>query len=217
MKKYLLTGLILLLPIVLTYLVIRFLFDLFTTPFLNIVNDFLHWASHNVPITPSPGMDLFISRLLALILLTLVIFFLGIVARWFFFKNLFGWTHKILSKIPLIKTVYQVSKDCVSALISTDGKKAFKKTLLFPFPSFSTFGLGLEAGEVAKEIQEKVKEPLVSVFAPTAPHPIGGFLLLIPKKDLHYIDMTNEEAFKYLVSCGLIQPEERDPHGRKTL
>ena len=207
MKKYFLTGLVILMPAALTLMVILFLFDLFTAPFVNIVSHLFEILSAKIAFNPSHGLALFISRILALILLVLFIFFLGTVARWFLVKNLLSGTHQILSKIPFIKTVYKVSRDVISALFSTEGKKAFKYPVMFPFPHPHSFAVGFQAGEVAKEIQEKIDAPLVSVFAPTAPHPITGFLFLIEEKNVSKLEMTNEEAVKYLVSCGLIHPE----------
>ena len=141
MKKHLLTGLVLLLPIVLTIIVIRFLFDLFTEPFVPIVEGLLRLVAHKLGIQSSPELGLFVSRIFAFVLLIIVIFGLGIIARWFFFRNLLNVTHKILSRIPLIKTVYQVSRDIFAALFSTNGKKAFKRPLLFFFPSQSTHAI----------------------------------------------------------------------------
>lgn len=211
MKKHLLTGLVLLLPAILTLLVIRFLFDLFTAPFVPLVSELLHWINQQLGISLPHGFVLFISRIFAFILLILLIFVLGLIARKFFFRNLLNVTHKILSRIPIVKTVYQVSRDVFSALFSTDGKKAFKRPVLFPFPSKATFAVGFEAGDVTEEIQRKVPTAVTTIFAPTVPHPISGFLFIVPKDDVHPLDMNNEEALKYLVSCGLIHPEKK--HG----
>ena len=208
MKKYLLTGLAILLPVALTLMVIIFLFDFFTEPFFHGIEQLLRVISAKTAITFSPGIAIFISRVLALILLCLFILLLGFVARWFLVKNILSATNRILSRIPLIKTIYKVSRDIIAALFSMDGKKAFKHPVLIPFPQRLTFCLGFEAGEVSKEIKQKAPEPLTSVFAPTAPHPISGFLLFIPTKEVHPLEMTNEEAVKYLVSCGLIQPSQ---------
>lgn len=206
MKKHLLTGLALLLPVALTLMVIFFLIDFLTSPFVHLVSEHLFTKG---PIPPS--IILFISRILALILLCVFIFLLGVVARWFLIKNILSATNNILSRIPLIKTVYKVSRDIVLALFSLDGKKAFKYPVMIPFPEKPTYTMGFQAGEVADEIKEVCgATPLVSVFAPTAPHPITGFLFLVPEKDVHKLDMTNEEAVKFLVSCGLIHPDS-DP------
>lgn len=203
MKKYLITGLVILMPAVLTLFIIAFLFNFFTTPFVQIVEPILMRLPFNIP----SGFALFISRVFALILLIVFIFFLGALVRWFLGRHLVAFTNKILYKIPFISTVYKVSRDVISALFSSDGKKAFKYPVLIPFPHKPTFALGFKAGEVAKECQDKVETRLVSVFMPTAPHPISGFLFLIPKEDAHRLEMTNEEAFKFLVSCGMIHPE----------
>jgi uncharacterized membrane protein len=203
MKKYLITGVIILLPVALTAMIVFFLFDLFTAPFVPIVRAALQCFS--LPLYPT--ITLFLSRIIALILLTVLITFLGLVAQQFFFKNLGKAGNWIIYKIPFVKTIYKVSKDIFTALFAPDGKQAFKETVMFPFPSKPNFGIGFLAGEVAQECQDKVDEPLVSVFSPTAPHPISGFLFLIPKKDVHTIEMTKEDALKFLVSCGVIHPE----------
>jgi len=154
-------------------------------------------------------LALVISRIFALILLFVFILLLGVVARWFVIKNIISGTNTVLEKIPLIKSIYKVSRDIISALFSAEGKKAFKHPVLFPFPQKPTFAMGFQAGEVAAEIEQTVPG-LVSVFAPTAPHPISGFLVLIPKEDVRHLDMTNEEAVKYLVSCGLVYTETEE-------
>ncbi len=198
-KKYLITGLAILLPVALTLMVIIFLVDLFTSPFVQLVKN------HIVRVDLPPALLLFISRILAMIILCIFILLLGVVARWFIIKNIISGTHSLLSRIPLIKTVYKTSCDIIAALFSLDGKKAFKYPVMFPFPYRPTYSLGFQAGEVAEEIKKAIPTPLVSVFAPTAPHPITGFLFLIPEKDVYKLDMTNEEAVKYLVSCGLLR------------
>lgn len=207
MKKYLLTGLVILMPVALTLMIIIFLFDFFTEPFVNVVGNLFKVLSERAHISLSPALAVFISRVLALILLCISIFLLGILARWFVIKNILAGTNQILSRIPLIKTVYKVSRDIIAALFSVEGKKAFQYPVLLPFPSRPSFCVGFRAGELAKEIKEKVSTPLSPVFVPTAPHPISGFLFLIPDEDIYRLDMTNEEAVKYLVSCGLIKPE----------
>lgn len=204
MKKYLLTGLIVLLPAALTLMIIIFLFDFFTGPFVNIVGPFTAYIQLKLNIVFPEGFNLFLSRIFALIFLCIFIFFLGIVTQWFLVKNIISWTNKIIARIPFINTVYKVAKDVFSALFSTDGKKAFKKPVMMPFPCRPNFCFGFQAGEVAQECQEKIPTRLVSVFTPTAPHPISGFLFLVPENDVTDLDMTNEEVVKFLVSCGMI-------------
>ncbi|PIS02964.1 MAG: hypothetical protein COT85_02740 [Chlamydiae bacterium CG10_big_fil_rev_8_21_14_0_10_42_34] len=207
MKKQLITGVIILLPVALTLMVIIFLFDLFTEPFINIVGPLIDLIQSKIHIHFPPGFTLFLSRLFSLIFLCTFIFFLGVITQLFLVKTLIGWGNQILYKIPFIKTVYKVSRDIFAALFSADGKKAFKRPVMVPFPGKPNYCLGFEAGDVSKEIQEKTKADLTAVFVPTAPHPISGFLFLMPKTDVHQIDMSNEETVKYLVSCGMILPK----------
>ncbi len=204
MKKYFLTGLIILMPIALTLMILLFMIDFFTFPFISMVTEILIHIETAFEFEIPDQLILPTARVLALILLCLFIFLLGVLAHWFVVKKIFGWADRLLSRIPFIKSVYKVSRDIFTALFSSDGKKAFKSSVIIPFPFSPSYALGLQAGEVAEEIQSKVKEPLTSVFMPTAPHPISGFLFFVPKKDAPNINMTIEESVKFLVSCGMI-------------
>jgi len=207
MKKQLITGIIILLPVALTLMVIIFLFDLFTEPFVDIVGPLVKMSQEKLHLALPKGLTLFLSRLLSLLFLCIFILILGFITQAFLVKNIIHWTNRVLYRIPFIKTVYKVSLDIFTAIFSSDGKKAFKRPVMIPFPSNPNFCLGFEAGQVAEECQQKVSVPLTSVFAPTAPHPISGFLFLVPTADVRNIDMTNEEVVKFLVSCGTILPE----------
>jgi uncharacterized membrane protein len=206
MKKYFFTGFALLLPLAFTIVIIIFLFDFFTTPFIPIVRELL--KGYTFP----HGLDLFITRLLALILVSMFIFILGVVARWFLIRNVIQTTERIFTRIPILKTVFNISRDVFSALFSNGKIKVFKRPTMVPFPARPNYSIGFVAGEVPPECQSKSSNHLVSVFVPTAPHPISGFLLLVPEKDLSEITMTNEDAVKFLLSCGLIVPEDHEHH-----
>ena len=206
MKKYFLTGLVILLPVALTLMVIFFLFDFFTGPFVPIVSVILAKIEAALHFAIPARITLFISRLLALIFLTIFIFVLGALARWFLLKNLFHLGHLLISRIPIVNGIYKLSRDILSSLFSDDGKKTFKHPVIFPFPCPPSHAICFQAGEVAEECQQKIGIPLVSVFMPTSPHPISGFLFLVPEQDVKRIEMTNEDAVKFLVSCGIIHP-----------
>src|SRR3989339_313941 len=102
MKKYLITGLIILLPLVLTIFVVVFLFDLFTAPFVTIVSAALSYLPYILP----HWVVTLLSRLIGLVLLCILPFVLGVIARHFFLKHIIDWTNRILARIPLVKTVY---------------------------------------------------------------------------------------------------------------
>lgn len=191
-------------PVALTTMIILFLFDFFTTPFVSIIEHLFALVQSNFSFTLSHGLTLFISRIFVIVFLFIFILILGIVARWFLIKNVISGTHLLLSRIPIVKSVYKISKEIISALFALDGKKAFHHPVLVPFPDQPLFCIGFNTGQVAEECQEKVSTPLVSVFTPTAPHPISGFLFLMPESDVHKLDMSNEEAVKFLISCGMV-------------
>lgn len=207
MKKYLLTGALFLMPIVLTFIVVIFLFDVFTDPLVNIVKPIV--TSLYLPIPQT--LILLLSRLLSFVVLFLFITLLGAIIRWFFGKQLIQITNNLLDRIPIVKTVYKTSRDLLGAFFSEDGQKALHYPVAIPFGSFPQQSVGFKSGQIAHEFQQKVKEPLTPVFIPTAPHPLSGFLILVPEKDLEKLDMTNEEAFKFLVSCGTMIPPTQRP------
>lgn len=211
MKKYFFTGFILLLPAALTILIIVFLFDFFTAPFVPIMTKLLFRLQEYLPFTLPEGFNQFIARVIALILLFAFVVLLGIVARWFFIRNLFQATNAIVSRIPVVRTIFNVSRDIFSALFAQGDKKVFKRPVMMPFPAPPNYTIGFLAGDVPEECQQHSKEQLVSVFAPTAPHPTSGFLFLVPQKDVYETGMNNEDAVKFLVSCGAIIPEEDRP------
>lgn len=207
MKKYFFTGFIILLPSVLTLLIIGFLFDFFTTPFVPLVTKLLILAEKHIAFTFPIWLSTFIARVIALVLLCVFVLLLGCIARWFLVRNLLQWANTIFSRIPVVRTIFNVSRDVFSALFSQDEKKVFKGPIMMPFPDVPNYTIGFLAGEVPKECQKHSPKNLVSVFAPTAPHPTSGFLFLVPEKDVFPAGMTNEEAIKYLLSCGAIIPE----------
>lgn len=207
MKKYFFTGFIILLPAVLTLLIIVFLFDFFTTPFVPLVTKLLNMAESHIAFTFPLWLSAFIARVIALVLLWTFVLLLGCIARWFLIRNLLHGANKIFSRIPVVRTIFNVSRDIFSALFAQDDKKVFKRPIMMPFPAAPNYTIGYLAGEVPEECQKHTKDKLVSVFSPTAPHPTSGFLFLVPEKDIYETGMSNEEGVKYLVSCGAIIPE----------
>lgn len=206
MKKYLVTGLIILLPILITIFLLVFLLDLLTDPFVAVIVYFLERAHSSL--INFPELITFASRILVLILLFIFTCLLGFFARRFFVKGIMNFTNTFFLKIPVIRSIYKVSKEVIASLFSPDGKKVFKKAVLIPFPSDRSFAIGYVTGEVPEICLQKTKKELVAVLVLTAPHPISGFLVMIEKDKIKEIDMSNEEAIKFIVSCGVVMPDE---------
>ncbi len=206
MKKYFMAGLVILIPVAITFFLVVFLLDFFTEPFLSVVREFLKGLHLNL----SPTQTSAIARVGIFFILCLFILFLGMVARWFFFRSLINLGDKILSNIPFIKGIYQLFKDIASALFTTEKRAAFKRASLVPFPHKNSYSIGFETGEIPYACGKKLTSSYTPVVILTAPHPISGYLVFIPNKDIHKIDMTNEEALKFLISCGVIIPESHE-------
>lgn len=212
MKKYFITGLIILLPVLLTFFLFVFLIDFFTEPFLGFVEHFLmRFQSDHHPLFSKDAIGIF-ARIIIFILLCIFILILGFIARWLFFRELLDFTNNLFTKIPFVKGIYQVCKDLSKAIFSTNQREAFKHTSLVHFPSKYSTAIGFVTGSVPSSCEEKIKNGYTPVLILTAPHPISGFLIFVPNEEVYKIDMTNEEALKFLISCGLILPEDRRPH-----
>ena len=111
------------------------------------------------------------------------------------------------NKIPIIKTIYRISREISASVFSNEKKNLFKGTVAVPFPHEKCRALGLLSGEPPHQVQEKQKD-LQSVFIPTAPHPVSGFLVMYNQNEIQNTNIETEDLFKFLLSCGLYHPGE---------
>lgn len=207
MKKYFLSGFIALLPLALTWMIAQWLFELFTEPLLGVTEQLLVHLENLWQIDASQHrtLALFISRVLALILLLALIFGLGVLARRFFLHLFLKGIDKIFARIPFIRSIYRVTKEITQSFFSDEEKKTFQRTVLMPFPHHEAHAIGFVTGTAPPMFQKLVQADLV-VFVPTAPHPMSGFVLLTPQKIAVPTDVSIEDAFKFIISCGVIHP-----------
>ena len=212
MKKYFITGLVILLPLTLTILIVAFVVNFLTKPFMGLVIKILTQTKIqqiHTHILSSHQIIKYGSQIIILIGLVLFTIVLGLFARWFIFKALIKLSDKILHRIPLVNKVYKTTQDIVKTLFITD-KNSFKQVVMVPFPREGLYSLGLVSRKSPDTCIDAAKKELISVFIPTAPNPTTGFLLLFEKKDLIYLDMKTEDAVKYIVSCGVIVPPKKE-------
>jgi uncharacterized membrane protein len=211
MKKYFLTGLIILLPLVVTIMVITFLVNFLTQPFIGMVSSVLchfHIINEGFLFLSPDQLIRYSSQLIIILLLFFVTLGLGFVTRSFFIHSIFKLGDNIIHRIPIIKTVYKTTQDIINTLFASD-KNSFKQVVLVPFPRDGIYVLGLVSRESPVECTRKTGEGLVSVLIPTTPNPTTGYLLMYKHEDLIFLEMKPEEAIKYIVSCGVIVPEDR--------
>ena len=210
MKKYFLTGLVLLLPIVLTIIIIAFVVRVLTNPFVDIVSHFVSKTEvmdHGVMFLSGDGAIRIISQIVILVCLFLFILLLGMIGRWFFIHWVISAGEYILHKLPLVNKVYKTSKEIVSHLFGQD-KKSFKQVVLVPFPRKGIYTIGFLSEKAPKEINDCVDSEMISVFVPTTPNPTTGYTIIFNVKDIYYLKMKPEAALKFVISCGIVHPEE---------
>ncbi len=211
MKKYFLTGLVILLPVALTIAIVSFLINFFTGPFVEMVTESLqkmHVAEHGfLFLSPEKAIE-YLSKLLILICLFFVIVVLGMLTRWYLVRALLKVWDFVLQKIPVVSTVYKTTKEIIKTVF-TSNTSAFKQVVMVPFPRKDIYALGLISGDSPTLCSSSLGSSLVSVLIPTTPNPTSGFLLMYKKEDLIYLDMKPDEAIKYIVSCGVLTPREK--------
>jgi len=139
-----------------------------------------------------PGVEI----LIALLIIT----FVGWISLSFLGKKFFEIFNNILKKIPILRTIYSAIGQMTESLTKTDNTE--KSVVLLEYPRKGIWVVGFATKENQGMIKDKIKEDLVNVFVPTAPNPTSGFLLMIPKKDLIYLDVSFEQASKFIVSAG---------------
>tara|TARA_B100000941_G_C28465866_1_gene533504 strand:+ start:453 stop:1067 length:615 start_codon:yes stop_codon:yes gene_type:complete len=139
-----------------------------------------------------PGVEI----LIALFLITLI----GWISLSFIGKKFFEIFNNILKRIPILRTIYSAIGQMTESFTKTDNNQ--KSVVLFEYPRKGIWALGFATKENQGIIKDKLNEDLVNVFVPTTPNPTSGFLLMIPKKDLIYLDITFEQASKFIVSAG---------------
>ncbi|MCP5504707.1 MAG: DUF502 domain-containing protein [Chlamydiales bacterium] len=211
MKKYFITGLVILLPLAVTIAIVVFTVNFLTKPFIGLVSELLKdfgILNKGFLFLTQEQVVLYGSKLLILICLFLFTLLLGVIARWFFFKALLNLSDKILHRIPLVNKVYKTTQEIIKTIFVTD-KSSFKQVVMVPFPKPGTYVMGLISRESPKVCSEKSGSELYSVLVPTTPNPTTGFLLMYKKEEIIFLDLKPEHAIKYIVSCGVITPEHQ--------
>jgi len=139
-----------------------------------------------------PGVEIFI----ALIVIT----FIGWLSLSFLGRKFFELFNNILKKIPILRTIYSAIGQMTESFTKPDGKQ--KSVVLLEYPRKGTWAVGFATKENEGIIKNKLKEEIINVFVPTTPNPTSGFLLMVPKKDLIFLDVSFEQASKFIVSAG---------------
>ena len=202
LTNYLISGLLFWIPLALTVLVIKF--------FLEVVNNlvperFLPEALLNLD-TSIPGSGFVFVILILLITGALVTNILG--------RKLLDLWERALNKIPGFRNIYNALKKISSTVLNTSSE-SFRKAFLIQYPSKGIWVVAFQSGDYKGEIEEIIGEDVINLFVPTTPNPTSGFFVIIPKKDAIELKMSVEEAFKLVISAGVVTPETLKIKGNK--
>ena len=196
-RNVFITGLLITLPIALTWFILQFLlnnFDALSPVFTNIL------IQLGAPIPEGYRIPF-----LGLVVTLLIVLIVGWLTTNFFGKKVFQIGELLIEKIPFVRRIYKGSKQVVSSIAEAD-TSAFRKVVLIEFPRRGLLAIGFVTGESRGEVQELTRENMLNVFVPTMPNPTSGFLIFSPLEELTEVSMTIAEGIKYVVSGGLVAP-----------
>lgn len=209
-RHYFFTGLIVLVPVVLTGWIIWKLFWAIDGILRPYVHSFLarQFGVELFGETQIPGIGF--------ITLTILIIVTGVIARNYFGRKIVNLGDRLVQRIPLINRIYGALKQISQAFLSSQ-REVFKKPVLFEYPRKGIYSIGFYTQDTRGPVQDALEEDVVSILLPTTPNPTSGFLLFVPKSDVYEVDLSIEEALKLVISGGAIVPKQfEDENAEKT-
>lgn len=193
LRRYFIAGLLVWVPIYITFFVIHFIVHLLDGTLALLPHQYHpeHWIGREIP-----GLG---------VIFTLFILFLtGMLVTNFIGHRLLALWEKLLSRIPLIRSIHSATKQVVHAVVQPNGK-AFKKVVLIPYPHPGSWSIAFVTSEVLNS--PWTNHDIVNVFVPTTPNPTSGFLLFVPQNDTIELNISIEEALRMVISLGVIIPD----------
>ncbi len=197
LRRYLVAGILVWLPVGITILLLRILIGVMDRSLVLLPARYRpeEWLGFAIP-----GLGL---------VLTLIILLLtGVLAANFVGRSLVGFWERMLERIPIVRSVYSATKN-FAEIVFSDSDQSFKKVLLIEYPRKGLYGLAFQTATNLGEVQGRVGEEVVCTFVPTTPNPTSGFIIIVPKKDVIELDMDVDEALKMIISLGVVVPTWR--------
>lgn len=200
LKKYFITGLLIWIPLVITVWVLTAIIGTMDQS-LSLLPEAIH---------PDKLIGIHIPGV-GTVLTLLVIFLTGLVTANIVGQKLVRFWEGVLARIPIVKSIYYSVKQVSDTLFSSTGQ-AFRKVLLVRFPHPEAWSVAFMTGVPARQVGDLLAEEYVSVFIPTAPSPVNGFFFFVKKSDTIELDISVDDALKYIVSMGVVPPSPRQPN-----
>lgn len=194
MRKYLIAGLLVWMPLGITFLVIRAIVGFLDKTLLLLPDAY---QPDNLLGFHIPGLGVLLAIVLVLATGMIVANLLG--------RRLVNAWESVLSRIPLVRTLYAGIKQIMEAVLAADAK-SFRRVLLIEYPRKGVWSLAFMTSDQLGEVQEKTEADVISVFIPTTPNPTSGFVLMVPEHEVIYLDMAVEQGLKMIISMGVVVP-----------
>jgi uncharacterized membrane protein len=193
LRNYLISGLLFWIPLILTIIVIKFFLEFVDSL---IPQEYLPEAVFNLD-TSIPGSGI--------ILLFLIILVTGILVTNILGRRLVALWERLLNRIPGFRNIYNILKKVSDTVLNTSSQ-SFKKAFLIQYPSKGIWVIAFQSGDYRGEAESIIGDETINLFVPTTPNPTSGFFVLIPKKDAFELDISVEDAFKLVISAGVVTP-----------
>ncbi len=197
LRRYLVAGILVWLPIGITILLVRVLIGVLDRTLVLLP---LKYRPEELLGFTIPG--------LGLVLTVVILLVTGVLAANIVGRRLVSFWERMLERIPIVRSVYSATKN-FTEIVFSDSDQSFKKVLLIEYPRKGLYGLAFQTATELGEIQSRVGEELVCTFVPTTPNPTSGFIIILPKKDVIELDMEIDEALKMIISLGVVVPTWR--------
>ncbi|MDT3734622.1 MAG: DUF502 domain-containing protein [Denitratisoma sp.] len=202
MKKYFITGLLIWVPLAITAWVLALIVKTMDQTLLLLP----------AAIRPENLLGVYIPGI-GVIATLLIVFLTGLVTANIIGQRLLRFWEGVLSRIPVVKSVYYSVKQVSDTLFSSSGE-AFRKALLVQYPREGIWTIAFQTGQPGGDVLNHLPGEYVSVYVPTTPNPTSGFFLMLPRKDIIELEMSVDEALKYIISMGVVAPPLRNSAGR---
>jgi uncharacterized membrane protein len=204
-KKYLIAGLLVWLPLAVTIWVLQAV--------LGLLNGVFVWMLGAWGVVLPAGSQSFIELLQKIPGLGVIVMLIGLLLTGVFATNVAGqWSlrqgHQLLNRIPIVKSIYSSVQQVSDTLFSSSGN-AFREAVLVQYPRQGAWTIAFVTGKPGGEAAQRLSGDYVSVYVPTTPNPTSGFFLMLPRADVIRLDMSVDDALKYVISMGVVAPPIR--------
>ena len=194
LRRYLVAGILVWVPLVVTYLLLRFAVGIMDRTLLLIPAPYRPEALLGFNI---PGLGIILA--VSVLLLT------GLLAANFVGRAFVGRWESLMDRIPFVRAIYSGAKN-FAEMVFSDSSQSFKNVLLIQYPRKGLFSLAFQTSSELGEVQGRTGEDVVCCFVPTTPNPTSGFIIIVPRKDITILDMEVDEALKMIISLGVVIP-----------